>query len=111
MNLQASAYSVKYKAVWIVSTTTTVPHVMNLQTTSSPTTVSARSVPLKDALIALTPPTVPLVMNRTTIFPSKMAAENAGSLIAMIVRVGTSVRIVAHGPISVRPTGYVSIGS
>ena len=83
---------------------------MNPQTISLPTTVSARSAPLKDALIVLTPPTVPHVMNRITTSPSEMAAENAGSLIAMSVRVGTSVRIVAHGPISARLTGSVSIG-
>ena len=109
-NLQVSASCVNYKAVWIVSTTTTVPHVMNSQTTSSPTTVSARSVPLKGALTVLTPPTVPHVISRITISPSKMTAESVRSPIARSARVGTSARIVGIGITSTSMRSAVSTG-
>ena len=109
MNLQVSAHFAKYKAVWIV-TTTTVTHVMNPRITSSPTTVSVKNVLLKDAQIASTSLIVAVVILLATTSLFRRPAKNVKSTFVRNVLVGTFVKIVEHGPISENLTKSALIG-
>ena len=70
----------------------------------------AKNVLWRDAQIVAVLLNVAVAINPTITSLSRVAAENVRLPFARSVRVGTSVRIVGHGPISESPTKSARIG-